>query len=122
MTTPDLILAGAAVLAGALILRTLINRTKRISKEALMELVKQGAQIVDVRTPQEFAQAHAKGSRNIPLDELPSRASELEQEKPIVVCCASGARSSMAKSMLERAGFSAVHNAGPWQCVGQILG
>ena len=40
-----------------LILRTLIHGAKRISKEDLMELIKQGAQIVDVRTPQEFAQA-----------------------------------------------------------------
>ena len=122
MTTPDLIAAGAVVLAGMLVLRTLISRTKRISKEDLMELIKQGAQIVDVRTPQEFAQAHANGSRNIPLNELNVRVAELERSKPVVVCCASGARSSMAKTLLERAGFTSVHNAGPWQCVMQTLG
>lgn len=122
MTSPNLILTGLAVLAGVIILRTLLNRFKRISKEDLMELVKQGAQIVDVRTPGEFAQAHAKGSRNIPLNELAARASELERSKPVIVCCASGARSSMAKSMLERAGFASVHNAGPWQCVTQLPG
>jgi phage shock protein E len=118
VTTPDLLLTGAAVLAGVLILRTLLSRAKRISKEDLMEIVKHGAQIVDVRTPQEFAQAHAKGSRNIPLDQLAARVSELERALPVVVCCASGARSGMAKSMLERAGFTSVHNAGPWQAVG----
>lgn len=122
MTTPDLILAGAAVLAGVFVLRALISRTKRVSKEDLMEILKQGAQIVDVRTPQEFSQAHAKCSRNIPLDQLAGRVSELERSKPIVVCCASGARSSMAKAMLEKAGFTAVHNAGPWQCVRQVMG
>jgi phage shock protein E len=117
VTTPALILTGAAVLAGVLVLRTLSSRTKRISKEDLMEITRQGAQIVDVRTPQEFSQAHAKGSRNIPLDQLAGRISELERSKPVVVCCASGARSSMAKAMLERAGFLSVHNAGPWQAV-----
>lgn len=120
MTTPDLILTVGAVLAGLLVLRTFISRSKRISKEDLMELIKQGAQVVDVRSPQEFAQAHAKGSQNIPLDELAARVSELEHSQPVVVCCASGARSSMAKAMLERAGFSSVHNAGPWQCLGHV--
>ena len=122
MTASELILTGAVLLAGVFILRALISRGKRITKEDLMALIKQGAQIVDVRTPQEFAQAHAQGSRNIPLDALAGRASELERSKPVVVCCASGARSSMAKTMLEKAGFTSVHNAGPWQCVGQVQG
>lgn len=117
MTTPDLVFAGAAVVAGVFVLRALLNRAQRISKEDLVELVKQGAQVVDVRTPQEYAQAHARDSRNIPLDELSARVSELERGRPVVVCCASGARAGMAKSLLERAGFAPVHNAGPWQSV-----
>jgi rhodanese-related sulfurtransferase len=100
----------------------LLNRTRGISKETLMELILQDAQIVDVRTPQEFAAAYAKGSQNIPLNQLSTRTSELDRSKPVVVCCASGARSSLAKSMLERAGFAAVHNAGPWQRVGETAG
>jgi phage shock protein E len=111
------ILIGLAAVAGFLILRTVFLRTRHMPKETLMELVKQGAQIVDVRTTQEFSQAHAHGSRNIPLDQLAARAAELDSSKPVVVCCASGARSSIAKSLLERAGFTAVHNAGPWQAV-----
>lgn len=82
-----------------------------------MKLIQEGAQIVDVRSPQEFAQAHVKGSRNIPLPQLMNRVVELDRDKPIVVCCASGARSSVAKDILERAGFPSVHNAGSWQCV-----
>jgi len=115
--TTSAILVGLALVAGALILRLLFLRTRRIPKEDLMELVKHGAQIVDVRTSQEYAQAHAQGSQNIPLNELMTRLAELERDRPVVVCCASGARSSMAKSMLERSGFTSVHNAGPWQCV-----
>ena len=41
----------------------------------------------------------------------------LEQARPVVVCCASGTRSAMAKSMLERAGFRSVHNAGSWRAL-----
>lgn len=108
---------GLALVGGVLILRALFLRSRRIPKEDLMQLIQHGAQIVDVRTPQEFASAHAKGSRNIPLDQLMSRTAELDRAQPVVVCCASGARSSMAKSILERAGFTSVHNAGPWQVV-----
>jgi phage shock protein E len=115
VSVPGLTLTILALLAGAILLKALIGRAKRIPKDELMELIQKGAQIVDVRTPQEFAQAHAEGSLNIPLNELPDRASELDRGVPVVVCCASGARSSMAKTILERAGFPAVHNAGPWQ-------
>jgi len=120
VNTPNLILAAVITLVGVLILRVFIHRTKHLSKENLMEFVKQGAQIVDVRTPGEFAQAHAKGSRNIPLDQLANRASEIDRGRPVVVCCASGVRSSRAKYLLERAGFTAVYNAGPWRNVGLL--
>lgn len=111
------VLIGVAIFAAVLMLRMLLNRSRRIPKEALMELVAQGAQVVDVRTPQEFVQAHATGSRNIPLGELAERMAELAQDRPVVVCCASGTRSAMAKSMLERAGFTSVHNAGSWRAL-----
>ncbi len=117
MTTLDLFLVGVVVLAGGFVVKTLLGRLQRISKQDLTELVKQGAQIVDVRTSREFAKAHANGSRNIPLNKLAARVSELERSRPVVVCCASGARSATAKSLLERAGFPSVHNAGPWQNV-----
>ncbi len=120
MITSNLILIGLIALAGLLAVKTWISHTKHISREDLVELIQQGAQIVDVRTPQEFAQAHAQGASNIPLNELATRVSELERSKPVVVCCASGARSSMAKSLLEKAGFTSVHNAGPWQSVADI--
>ena len=89
----------------------------RLSKEHLMELIQKAAQVVDVRTPKEFEQAHAQGSLNIPLDQLEQRISELDRHRSIVVCCASGMRSSMAKRLLEKAGFQEVHNAGPWRNV-----
>ena len=106
-----------AAAAGFVVLRALLARARRIPKDKLMQLIQSGAQVVDVRTPEEFAQAHADGSRNIPLDQLQSRAAELDRARPVVVCCASGARSSMARSLLVRAGFPDVHNAGPWQAL-----
>ncbi len=86
-----------------------------ISVENMNELKTQGALVVDVRTSGEFAQGSAPGSLNVPLDELAQRLGELDRDKPIILCCASGARSMYALRFLQQAGYSDVHNAGPWQ-------
>jgi rhodanese-related sulfurtransferase len=83
-------------------------------KRRLPELLARGAVIVDVRSPAEFAAGARPGSRNIPLADLTARASELDPKKPVVLCCASGARSGMAATLLKARGFKEVVNAGPW--------
>lgn len=55
--------------------------------------------VIDVRSPQEFANGHIAGARNIPLDQLPARTAELPAG-PMVVHCASGYRSSAAVSWM----------------------
>jgi phage shock protein E len=80
----------------------------------LPELRQNGAVFVDVRSPAEFASGNAPGSINIPLNELPSRLVELPKDRDVVVFCASGSRSSMAKMVLKTKGFQKVHNAGTW--------
>ncbi|HEX5152205.1 MAG TPA: rhodanese-like domain-containing protein [Parafilimonas sp.] len=70
--------------------------------------------IVDVRTPFEFRSGHIPGSRNIPLDRLPSKVEDLKKlSKPIITVCRSGARSSTAKSILTAAGLDA-YDGGSW--------
>lgn len=78
------------------------------------ELIKNGGQIIDVRTKQEFQGGHIKGSVNIPLNELSSQIGKLKKDKPVITCCASGMRSASAKSTLKSKGFSEVHNGGGW--------
>ena len=77
-------------------------------------LVKNGAQIVDVRSPGEYQSGHIRGSKNIPLQELGSKLNMLNKSKPIITCCASGMRSASAKSLLLQKGFSEVYNGGGW--------
>lgn len=77
-------------------------------------LVKQGAIILDVRSKGEYAGGHIKGSINIPVDTLSNNLSKLKKDKPIITCCASGMRSSSAKSILKSNGFTEVHNGGGW--------
>ena len=80
----------------------------------LPELKKQGAVFVDVRSSGEFASANAPGTINIPLQELSSRLNEIPKSTPVVLCCASGTRSGMAKMMLKKNGYQNVYNIGTW--------
>jgi phage shock protein E len=84
-------------------------------RRRLPELVRERAQLVDVRNPGEFAGAHAPGCINLPLHELEQRAKELDPGRWVVVCCASGTRSAMARRRLRRLGFERVLNAGSWR-------
>jgi len=78
------------------------------------EALKNGAKIIDVRTPQEFSRGNVKGSVNIPLQKINGHIDKLRKEnKPVVLCCASGARSGHATSVLKQHGIEA-YNAGSW--------
>ena len=80
----------------------------------LPELRRNGAVFVDVRSAAEFASGNAPGSINIPLQELGSRLAEIPKSSPVVVCCASGTRSGMAKLLLKKNGYPNVYNVGTW--------
>jgi rhodanese-related sulfurtransferase len=78
------------------------------------ELLVQGAQIIDVRTPGEFKSGHIKKAKNIPLQDLSKKLDSLNKHKTYILCCASGARSGSARRMMASAGFENVHNGGGW--------
>jgi len=80
----------------------------------LPELKKKGAIFVDVRSASEFANGNAPGTINIPLQELRSRLGEISKSFPVVLCCASGTRSGMAKLLLKKNGYLNVYNIGTW--------
>ncbi len=69
-------------------------------------------QIVDVREPDEFngILGHIDGAQLVPLGDLLEQASSLDQDRPVVTVCRSGARSAQAAMMLEKAGFGQVAN------------
>ena len=71
-----------------------------------------GARLVDVRTPEEYAQGHIYGSVNVPLDTLPGGAAILGKSDKIYVYCRSGARSGRAAAILGRNGYTDVTNIG----------
>ncbi len=106
----DYILPGLAVAYVAWRIGTSIVARRRIPS-----LLAEGAQVVDVRGPGEFAGGHAAGSVNIPLQDIDARAKELDPNRWVIVCCASGTRSAMARRRLRGLGFSRVLNAGSWR-------
>ncbi|HZT76573.1 MAG TPA: MBL fold metallo-hydrolase [Vicinamibacterales bacterium] len=66
------------------------------------------AVLVDVRAPRERDEKHIAGSVSVPLSQLVSRANELPRDRPLIVYCAGGYRSSIAASVLENLGFTNV--------------
>ena len=92
------------------IIKNLFNK----EKTDFASLVREGAVIIDVRTPGEFREGHIRGSRNIPLDSIQSRLAEIKKlQKPVITVCRSGARSNMARSILASEGVT-VYNGGAW--------
>lgn len=86
--------------------------TQQIAARA-HEAVSQGALLLDVRTPEEFAEKHLPGAINIPLDQLESRLVDVgPMDKPVVVYCRTGRRSGQAAELLQKVGYTDVIQLG----------
>ncbi len=81
-----------------------------ISAVDAQNLIEDGAFLLDVRTPEEYQEAHLPGATLIPLEVLEARSGELPQNETIVVYCRTGNRSLQAVYLLENAGFNRVHS------------
>lgn len=83
----------------------------RAMKHVSVTEVPAGAQLIDVREPDEYAAVRAAGATNIPLSEFVARASEIDPDQDIYLICKSGGRSAQAGEYLEQAhGWDGVHN------------
>lgn len=88
----------------------LIASTERLSPAVAADRLKSTPTtvVVDVRTPHEFEGKHIAGAVSLPLNHLAERAGELPRDRRLLVHCAGGYRSSIAASVLQRAGFTQV--------------
>jgi phage shock protein E len=91
------------------------------STSNLKSIIDEGAYLVDVRTPSEFAEGHVKGSVNIPLDTIANNLQKFSNKKNIIVFCRSGNRSGQAKVILENSGLKNVTNGGIWLDVNKFV-
>jgi hydroxyacylglutathione hydrolase len=85
----------------------LVGRTERLSPPVAAARAA-AATVLDVRTPGERTEGSIAGSLFVPLSQLEQRLSEIRRDRPLIVHCAAGYRSSIAASVLKREGFADV--------------
>ena len=106
--TENIFLIAIAFASGAMLLWPVVNRGMGGATLGTLQATRlmndQGALVIDVRPPAEFAAGHLPQARNIPSDEVAKRAGELPAGKPLIVVCASGSRAGKAASALRAAG------------------
>ncbi|MFW5693984.1 MAG: rhodanese-like domain-containing protein [Alkalispirochaeta sp.] len=114
MDNNTIIIVIAVVLIGFGLLRMRLFGAAGIASTArLQQLIDEGALVVDVRTPAEFAAGHVEGAINIPLDEIVDRTHELgEDGNPVILYCNTGNRSGQALVRLHRSGRTNLTNGG----------
>jgi rhodanese-related sulfurtransferase len=81
---------------------------REVGRDEVRRMVDEGAQLIDVRADHEWEAGHIAGAEHIPLPDLPQRVAELDRDRPVVVYCRGGNRSSMGAAALADAGFDAV--------------
>ena len=91
------------------------------TKEA-MDHLSSGALLVDVRGPDEFSRGHLSNARNIPLDDLEHHTETLTQVEAVLLYCASGTRSQIAKQKLHAMGLKQAHDMGAMKAYEQLVG
>jgi len=120
----------AAVSGGWLLVETLRSQGDKSALspvEATLLMNREEAVVVDVRDQAEYAQGHVPNAKHIPLAEIDRRSGELGKFKsrPLILCCASGARSNTAAAQLRKAGFEKVYNLRggmyEWEKAGQPI-
>ncbi len=106
------ILWALVIAAGLLLGVQQLQAADGVDVKQAQSMNQQGALLLDVREPDEFAAGHAPNAKLIPLGQLSSRLQEIAsyKDKPIVVMCRSGRRSGIAVAQLQAAGFTQVSN------------
>lgn len=112
------------LVVAAIVAYLALKRLTLISAEKARDLIKQGALVIDVRSPREFEQRRLPGVVNIPLGALPREIVRIEpnKERTLLLHCLSGGRSGLARASLRRMGYRNVYNLGSLARAKTILG
>jgi len=100
-----------------------MRRSGQISKREAADYIRQGAFVVDVRSPREFSAGHLLQAVNFPLDELEGLVPQRIKDKNrvILVHCRSGLRSKKAKERLLKIGYQNVFDLGSYERAFKIV-
>jgi rhodanese-related sulfurtransferase len=107
-------LIATALVSGGLLLWPMLQRGVGggiSTVDAVMLVNREKGVLIDVSEPAEYAAGHAGGARNVPLAKLETPPNDLPKNKalPLVVLCATGARSAKAVAILKKLGYDKVH-------------
>jgi rhodanese-related sulfurtransferase len=80
---------------------------REVSRDEAQKQIEDGAQLVDVRADHEWEAGRIAGATHLPLAELAQRAGEIDKDRPVVLYCRGGNRSTMAAAALAEAGYDA---------------
>jgi rhodanese-related sulfurtransferase len=100
------------------------GETREVSREEAQKLIDGGAQLIDVRADHEWEAGRIPGAVHLPLAELDERTGEIDQDRPVVLYCRGGNRSTMATEALAAAGYDAAKLSGGivgWEEAGMPL-
>jgi rhodanese-related sulfurtransferase len=84
------------------------GEAKEVSRTDARKLIDEGAQLIDVRADHEWEVGRIAGATHVPLPQLPQSLGEIDKDRPVVVYCRGGNRSTMAADALAEAGYDAV--------------
>lgn len=119
-----LLVAALGALALVMFFRSRVSAEGAISPAQAANLIKvtKNLQLIDVRTPAEYADGHLAEATLLPLQELEERWTEIDKGKPVLLYCRSGHRSGMALKILNDKGYAqAKHMEGginAWKAAG----
>lgn len=101
-----------AIMLGMVFVMQQLQAADGVDVRQAQRMNQQGALLLDVREPEEYAAIHAPNAKLIPLGQLKARLHEIAEykDKPVVVVCRSGRRSAIAVSQLQAAGYTQVSN------------
>lgn len=99
-----------------------VGPLEEVDVVAARTLQQQGAPLIDMREPTEFAAGYPRGAHNIPLGQLSSRLGDIGTDRTVLLICRSGNRSRAAQQILRRHGITDTRNVrgdmSAWQAAG----
>lgn len=103
---------GTTVLAVAYEVRMRVRGFREVSAQEAVSLINKGAVVLDTRSREQFSAGHIINARLLEPEQLESKLESLKSDlnQPIVLCCESGISSSRIAGMMQKHGFTAVHN------------
>ncbi|MEZ4297084.1 MAG: rhodanese-like domain-containing protein [Polyangiaceae bacterium] len=101
------------IVLAVIVLGRLFGSSGDVEPARARELVQNGATLVDVRSPGEFSSGHIDGAINVPVGDIERHLDRIPKDKPVILYCASGMRSSAAAATLKGKGYTEVFNLGP---------